>query len=269
MPNLIYPRANEQLLQGGIDLLTANVKVVAVDTGAYTYSAAHEFLSDIPAGARIATSPNLSGKTVTNGTFDCADFTFAAFSGPTVEALVVFIDTGTAATSRLIAYLDQNALLPFTPNGSTLTVQVPSGLFTVSGTTAAVFQKTAEAMLSGGIALGTADVKVVLIDLGAYTHSQGHQFLSDIPVGARVAISATLATKTFASGTFDSADTVFTAVTGPTAEAFAVFIDTGSAATSRLVSFDNDNPGLPFTPNGGNLNMATPNGWFTLAATVS
>ena len=39
-----------------------NVRAILVDTGAYTYNDTHEFLDDIPSGARIAVSGNLTGK---------------------------------------------------------------------------------------------------------------------------------------------------------------------------------------------------------------
>lgn len=97
--------------------------------------------------------------------------------------------------------------------------------------------------------------------------------LSDIPAAARVATSAALATKTFTNGTFDAADTTFTAVTGDPCEAFAAFEDTGTATTSRLLSIsDRTAAGGEFavTPNGGDINLqfaaagiftvATPNG---------
>lgn len=123
MANAKYPKYLERALGAGLDLTALDVKVVAVDLGAYTYNAAHEFLSDIPVGARIATSPNLTSKTVTNGVFDAADVTFAGFSGASVEALVVFQDTGSAATSRLIAFFDTGVTgLPLTPTGAAQTV---------------------------------------------------------------------------------------------------------------------------------------------------
>jgi hypothetical protein len=123
MANAKYPKYLERAMGAGLDLTTLDLKVVAVDLGAYTYSAAHEFLSDIPGGARIATSPNLASKVITNGVFDAADVTFAGFSGATVEALVIYQDTGVAGTSRLIAFFDTGvAGLPLTPTGAAQTV---------------------------------------------------------------------------------------------------------------------------------------------------
>lgn len=121
MANRIYPKVMERAMTSGMDLLVDNIKAVFVDTALYTYSAADEFLTAIPAGARIATSANLAGKTVTTVNlddvrFDCDDFTvtFAA-AQPTVEALVYYADMGSDATSYLIKYMDTSASLPLVP----------------------------------------------------------------------------------------------------------------------------------------------------------
>lgn len=136
MANALYPKWKETLLQGSTNLSTANVKVVLVDTNGgtpYTYASTHQFLSDIPSGARVATSGNLASKTFTNGAFDSADPTFTAATGITGEALVLYEDTGTAGTSRLIAFYDTGVTgLPVTPNGGDINVTVnASGWFTL------------------------------------------------------------------------------------------------------------------------------------------
>jgi hypothetical protein len=130
MANHIYPLAKKQMLQGGIDLPSANIKALLVNvSGAgtlYAYSASHEFLSDIPAGARIATSGNLSGKAFGNdGSFDSDDPTFSGVTGDSIEAIVLYIDTGTAGSSRLIMYQDTGVTgLPLTPDGSDVQIVV-------------------------------------------------------------------------------------------------------------------------------------------------
>jgi hypothetical protein len=135
MANLIYPKYKEALLNGdvNIELDGSNVKAVLVDLADYTYNAADDFLADIAAGGRVATSGNLASKTTTNGTFDAADFTFTAVTGDPCEALVIYIDTGSAATSRLVAYYDTGVTgLPVTPNGGDINVTVnASGFFTL------------------------------------------------------------------------------------------------------------------------------------------
>lgn len=131
MPNVIYPKFKEQALQGGVNLSSGNIKAVLVDLADYTYSAAHEFLSDVAAIGRVATSANLASKTFTNGTFGSANPSFSAVTGDQSEALILFIDTGTAGTSRLIAFYDTGVTgLPVTPNGGDINVTVnASGWF--------------------------------------------------------------------------------------------------------------------------------------------
>ena len=57
--------------------------------------------------------------------------TFTAVTGNTVEALVIYIDTGVAGTSRLVAYIDTGVTgLPVTPNGGDITITWSgSGIF--------------------------------------------------------------------------------------------------------------------------------------------
>lgn len=127
MANAIYPKAKEAILRGLIDLSSSTVKAVLVDTGEYTYSAAHEFLTSLPALARISTT-TMGGKTVTDGVFDAADLVFTAVTGATCEALVLYKDTGTEGTSRLVAYFDSaSSGLPVTPDGTDVNVVFDNG----------------------------------------------------------------------------------------------------------------------------------------------
>lgn len=128
MANALYGKGREKFLQADIDWLVDDIKVVLVDTGAYTVSIdTHEFLSDIAGGARIATSGNLASKTSTLGVADAADVTFTAVSGTTVEAAVIYKDTAVAGTSPLIAYIDTATGLAVTPNGGDITITWDSG----------------------------------------------------------------------------------------------------------------------------------------------
>lgn len=134
MANAIYPKWREAIIQATANSsLGGTVKVALVDTGTYTYSAAHEFLTSLT--GVVGTAQTLGSKTFTNGTLDAADVTFATTSGATVEALVIYIDTGTAGTSRLVAYLDTGYTgLPVTPNGGDITIQwAAGGIFTLGG----------------------------------------------------------------------------------------------------------------------------------------
>jgi hypothetical protein len=128
MANALYDKGREAFLNAGVNWTSDNIKTVLVDTGAYTVNlSTHQFLSDVASGARIATSANLGTKTTTAGVADAADVTFSAVTGVQSEALVIYKDTGSAATSPLIAYIDTATGLPVTPNGADITVTWDNG----------------------------------------------------------------------------------------------------------------------------------------------
>jgi len=132
MANALYPLWKEQLLQftTNNNLSAGTVKVALIDTGTYTYSAAHQFYSSATAAA-IGTPQTIGSKTFTNGVFDGADVTFTAVTGNSVEALIIYIDTGVAGTSPLVAYIDTSVTgLPVTPNGGNIAITWnASGIF--------------------------------------------------------------------------------------------------------------------------------------------
>ena len=130
MPNALYPKWKEAIAQSTANSsLTGTVKVALVDTGTYTYSAAHEFYSSV--SGVVGTPQTIGSKTYTNGVFDGSDVTFTAVSGSSAEALVLYIDTGTAGTSRLVAFIDTSVTgLPVTPNGGDISITWnASGIF--------------------------------------------------------------------------------------------------------------------------------------------
>ena len=130
MANALYPKWKEAVQQASANSsLGGTVKVALVDLGTYTYSAAHEFQSSL--SGVVGTAQTIGSNTYTNGVFDGADVTFPAVTGATVEALVIYIDTGTPATSRLVAFIDTGVTnLPVTPNGGDIGVTWnASGIF--------------------------------------------------------------------------------------------------------------------------------------------
>lgn len=123
MANAIYPLYKQALLDGDtlVDLNDLTVKVALVDTGTYTYSAAHQFLTSLT--GVVGTAQTIGATTVTNGLFDGSDVTFSTVTGNSAEALVIYIDSTVAATSRLVAYIDTSVTgLPVTPNGGDITI---------------------------------------------------------------------------------------------------------------------------------------------------
>lgn len=131
MANAIYPLYKQAILSGSANIsMTGTVKAALVDTGTYTYNTAHQFQSDlvgVVGTAQTITTPTVS----TAGVFDGDNVTYTAVTGNSVEALVIYIDTGTPGTSRLVAFIDTGVTgLPVTPNGGDINVTWnASGIF--------------------------------------------------------------------------------------------------------------------------------------------
>lgn len=123
MANVFYPTSRKLLMDADLDLAADTIKVVLIDAADYTVSAGHDFLDDVAGGAIVGTAQTLASKTTTGGVFDAADVTFTAVTGDPCEAILVYKDTGSAATSPLIAYIDTvSSGLPVTPNGGDITI---------------------------------------------------------------------------------------------------------------------------------------------------
>jgi len=128
MANALFDKARQRFLEGQFNWNTDTIKAVLVDTGTYTVNlSAHEFLSDIGTGARIATSGAFTGKATAGGAADANDVTFTSVTGASIEAIVLYKDTGTDATSPLIAFIDTATGLPITPNGGDIIVTWDNG----------------------------------------------------------------------------------------------------------------------------------------------
>lgn len=140
MSNVLYPLFKQAALSPGatggstqatnINLTTDTIKVALVKTTAgYTYSASHQYYSDLTPGSNAVGTPvAVTSPTVTNGVFNAASpVTFTSVTGSAVGALVVYKDTGTASTSPLIYYCDTATGLPVTPNGGNITITWDSG----------------------------------------------------------------------------------------------------------------------------------------------
>jgi hypothetical protein len=134
MANALYPLWKQELEKGTANTaLTGTVKAALVDTGTYTYSAAHQFYSDL-SGVTGTPSPagGMTTKTYTAGVFNADPVTFTAVTGPSIEAIVIYIDTGAAGTSPLVAYLDTGITgLPVTPNGGDIVVSWDAGAYKI------------------------------------------------------------------------------------------------------------------------------------------
>ncbi len=127
MANAIYPKYKEALLGGAANSAitgsgATGLFVALVDTGTYTYSAAHEFYSSL--SGVVGTDQEITSPTLTNGVVDGGDVTYTAVSGNSVEALVIYRkNAGANTTWRLVAYIDTGQTgLPVTPNGGNIAI---------------------------------------------------------------------------------------------------------------------------------------------------
>ena len=128
MANALYDTFKEGILGNtAFDLDTDVISASLIDSADYTYSAAHDEYSgatrDVAAAAIVAASGTLTSPTVTNGTFDTADFTWSSVTGDQSEAIILWDDTLT--NDRLIAFYDTGITgMPVTPNGGDINVTV-------------------------------------------------------------------------------------------------------------------------------------------------
>ena len=107
MAGAVYPLTLEKMWKGDIDADAGTVKIVAVSS-TYVYSAAHEFFDDVT--GQLGNAATLTSKTFTAGVFDAADLTVSGVtSGNTITAFIIYIDTGSAATSPLLVFEDRRA----------------------------------------------------------------------------------------------------------------------------------------------------------------
>lgn len=128
MANALFDKARQRFLEGQFNWNTDTIKAVLIDTGTYTVNlSAHEFLSDVGSGSRISTSSAFTGKATTGGAADANDITFTSVTGASIEAIILYKDTGTDATSPLIAFIDTATGLPITPNGGDIIVTWDNG----------------------------------------------------------------------------------------------------------------------------------------------
>lgn len=135
MANAIYPLFKQAMMaaSANVQLTAGTIRVTLVDAADYTYNVAHDFIDDVPAGARVATAALVNPTVSAAGTFDADDVTISNVTGDASEALVIWKDTGSEATSRLVAYLDTGITgLPVTPGGSNIVITWDAaGIFTL------------------------------------------------------------------------------------------------------------------------------------------
>lgn len=135
MANALFNPGREGFLAGEIDWDTAVFKIALVR--AYTFSAAHKFVSDVTTAGGVlhVTSAALGTKTVTSGTADAADVVFTAVTANASNHSVLLFQSSAvgggadvaATAQRLVAWIDTGTNFPIVPNGGDVTIQWDAG----------------------------------------------------------------------------------------------------------------------------------------------
>ncbi len=128
MANFAYTKAKNLMLTGEFDWVNDPVSIVLIATGQYDPSVNHATLLDVPASARVAVSGTLSGRNVNGNVVDANDYSFTSVTGPQVNAVILFVNSGTEATSHLICHLDDAvAGVPFSPSSGPVNLAWSNG----------------------------------------------------------------------------------------------------------------------------------------------
>lgn len=126
MANALYDKGREKFLTGAINASADTLKCALIkDTYAPTLGS-DEFFSTLSSHV-VGTPQTLTSKTVTGGVLDAADVTFSAVPTAAVKYCAIYKDTGSAATSPLIALFDTAAGLPVSTNGGNIIIAWDSG----------------------------------------------------------------------------------------------------------------------------------------------
>ena len=131
MANTLYGLGKEKFGAAAINLLTDTIKVRLVKNTYAQNLATDEFISSV---TKITgtTDQTLTGKSFTLGVFDADDATFTAVaSGETSEGVVIYKDTGSDATSPVLAYIDTITGFPLATSGGNITVQWDNGAYKI------------------------------------------------------------------------------------------------------------------------------------------
>lgn len=127
MANGFYEYGMRAFARGQVVWLNSggsNIRTALVDTADYTVNlTTHDFLDDVPSGAREETSGNMTlVDAATDGIVDASDVTFVGTSGDQCEAILVYKFNTNDADSVPLFWWDTASGLPVTLGGDVTVV---------------------------------------------------------------------------------------------------------------------------------------------------
>ena len=133
MSNSLFVSARAGFLGGDIAWDTDTIRFCLIDQDSYAALTDITFFTQIPTAARVKIyeeAGGIGGKTISSGIADCNDATLSAVSGgagAAFGAIVIFADSGSYSTSRLIAWIDTATGLPASPNSGDIVLSFSNG----------------------------------------------------------------------------------------------------------------------------------------------
>lgn len=134
MANVVYPKAKKAFLDGNVNLLSNTISVQAYEED-LEYDPDDEFLSHL-SGTAVGSAVNITSKDTTDGLFTGTVGPFTLPSGFIVTTFIIYVNTGSAGTSRLLAWIDTMGdtspiLIP--TSGSVVNVNWVDPFFSIGG----------------------------------------------------------------------------------------------------------------------------------------
>ncbi|UBB15420.1 hypothetical protein [Comamonas odontotermitis] len=252
MPNTSYPKGMEKLLSAQINLLNDDLRVALLPP-TYTYSVAHEFLSNL--GTRIGTDMVLANKDVTGGVFDADDVaTDPLPPGNTAKSVAIYKNTGNASTSPLLFFFDTVTGLPMATNGGAINFPWNDGPDKIAVLNDPFIPSGGELVMKAGVNFLTDTLKVAMLP-ATFDHEGTYQNLADL--GEIIGTPVELTGKSITGGVFDATDVDFgTVPAGKSPGSVALYRQGADAATSPVLQIIKDDiMGLPFAGNGGGFKL--------------
>lgn len=124
MSNFIYGKAKQALLNGQINVLTNQLKLLILKNNYIPNINNHEYVSDINSSSITARSSALQNVSNTLGVLDADDIEILNYSGEAFNSVVIYIDSQNDASSRLLCYIDTSSGLPFFGVNATSTITI-------------------------------------------------------------------------------------------------------------------------------------------------
>lgn len=131
MANALYGKGKEKLLTAAVNFSSDTIKASLISSSYTANLSTDEFYTSVNSYL-LNTAQTLGSKTYALGVFDAADITFTAVTaGSTAKAVVIWKDTGSAATSPLLAYIDVITGFPLATNGGDITIVWDAGAYRI------------------------------------------------------------------------------------------------------------------------------------------